>query len=60
MNLALHSTTSERPAPFPPPGALEPRTDARLQHLFRGTLGNGLIHPLYLPMLQYRTGRGDA
>ena len=29
-------------------------TNARLAHLFRASLSQGRLHPLYLPMLQYR------
>ncbi len=28
--------------------------DERLRHLFRAFLKQGRIHPLYLPLLQYR------
>jgi hypothetical protein len=40
--------------------ALPPEVRERLSHLFRGTLKEGCIHPLYLPMLRYRSARSAA
>ncbi len=34
--------------------AVESTADERLRHLFRAFLKQGRIHPLYLPLLQYR------
>lgn len=34
--------------------AVEPTVEERLRHLFRAFLKQGRIHPLYLPLLQYR------
>lgn len=43
---AVHDTTR--------PATLSPAND-RLSFLFRASLKEGRIHPLYLPMLRYRS-----
>lgn len=48
---ALHATITV-PDPSSPGGAVA--VNERLSHLFRASLRNGRIHPLYLPMLKYR------
>ena len=47
-------TTMPMPMPMPIPEHASTGADTRLCHLFRATLKNGRIHPLYLPMLKYR------
>lgn len=37
-----------------------PNTNERLSHLFRASLKNATIHPLYLPILKYRQSRIDT
>ena len=47
-----------RPAPLSAPmPTAEPTVNERLCHLFRTSLKNGRIHPLYLPVLKYRHAR---
>jgi hypothetical protein len=40
-----------------PGKAIAAKADERLCHLFRDTLKDGRIHPLYLPLLKYRHTR---
>ena len=40
--------------------ATTPAADARLAHLFRASLSQGRLHPLYVPMLRYRGTRAVA
>lgn len=35
-------------------------TEERLRHLFRASLKLGLVHPLYLPLLQYRQAKDSV
>jgi hypothetical protein len=41
-------------------GALAPEIAERLSFLFRASLKDGRIHPLYLPILRYRHSQADA
>lgn len=45
--------TPTEPGDLPGPESL----NERLCHLFRASLKNGRIHPLYLPILKYRHSR---
>jgi hypothetical protein len=41
-------------------GALAPDVAERLSFLFRASLRDGRIHPLYLPVLRYRHSQAEA
>ncbi len=53
-----HTEPSNPPARSP--GAAVPTTGADLGRLFRASLNQGRLHPLYLPMQQYRSGQATA
>jgi hypothetical protein len=49
-----------RPVQPLPAGGVAPSVNERLCHLFRASLKNGCIHPLYLPILKYRHAQAGA
>jgi hypothetical protein len=50
----MRDESCSTPATAAPVCAVASAADERLRHLFRAFLKQGRIHPLYLPLLQYR------